>query len=284
VSERGSVKDDVDDGKRLLGSLCLGGLPNHFVRPRVFPRVSVLAAAKRLGERCDGLALDVPYVYNPLDYAWDAHALYCERFGRGTRRALLVGMNPGPHGMAQTGVPFGDVVFVRDWMGIHALIRQPARLHPKRPITGFATKRREPSGSRLYGWAQERFGTAERFFGEFFVVNYCPLLFFDAEGKNLTPPQLGRARVEAVEKVCDDHLAEVVRALRPEFVVGVGGFAREKAEIAVATAGSSAKVGTVLHPSPASPAANRGWARQAEEQLRALGVLPASADAAARPR
>ena len=32
------------------------------------------------------------------------------------------------------------------------------------------------------------------------------------------------------------------------------------------------RIGRVLHPSPASPAANRGWAAAAEKQLLALGV------------
>jgi single-strand selective monofunctional uracil DNA glycosylase len=31
-------------------------------------------------------------------------------------------------------------------------------------------------------------------------------------------------------------------------------------------------VGAILHPSPASPMANRGWVKQAEKQLREIGV------------
>lgn len=235
--------------------------------------MSLLAVARKLRDACDGLDLGVPYVYNPLTYAWDAHAQYCERYGAGRKRVLLVGMNPGPHGMAQTGVPFGDVRYVREWMGIAAPPRQPARVHPKRPITGFETTRREPSGSRLYGWAQGRYQTADRFFAEFFIVNYCPLLFFDEAGKNLTPPQLGTRKMEDVQAACDEHLAGVLRALQPEFVVGVGAFAQARAKLVVEASGAAAKVGTILHPSPASPAANRGWAPQAEAQLRALGVL-----------
>ena len=234
--------------------------------------MSILDAARRLQKACAGLDLGVPYVYDPLDYAWDAHATYAERYGAGRKRVLLVGKNPGPHGMGQTGVPFGDVQYVRDWMGIRAPPRQPARLHPKRPITGFETKRREPSGSRLYGWAQERFGPAERFFSGHYIVNYCPLLFFDEAGKNLTPPQLGKRRMEEVYAVCDEHLADVIAAAQPEFVVGIGAFAQDRARLVVDRSGARAKVGTILHPSPASPLANKGWAPQAEAQLRALGV------------
>ena len=62
----------------------------------------------------------VTHVYNPLQYARRPHALYLSRFGAEPRDVVFVGMNPGPFGMAQTGVPFGDVGFVRDWMGIEA--------------------------------------------------------------------------------------------------------------------------------------------------------------------
>lgn len=49
----------------------------------------------------------VQYVYNPLEYAWETHRCYAERYCRGGprgQRVLFLGMNPGPYGMAQTGV------------------------------------------------------------------------------------------------------------------------------------------------------------------------------------
>lgn len=238
--------------------------------------MSVVEAARRLRDACEEMShAGVPYVYNPLAYAWEAHERYCRAYGSaGDRPAVLVGMNPGPHGMGQTGVPFGDVGWVRDWMGITGRHAQPARPHPKRPVLGFGWTRREPSGSRLYGWASARFGTAEAFFSRFFIVNYCPLLFFGEDGKNLTPPQLRNKVDPRLEAACDEHLLDVLRALRPQYVVGVGGYAEERARRVVEAGGLAAKVGSVLHPSPASPAANRGWAAQAEAQLSAMGVLP----------
>ena len=232
--------------------------------------MSLLGAAKKLREACGALDHLAPYVYNPLDYAWEAHERYATTYGQGQRRALLVGMNPGPWGMGQTGVPFGDVVWVRDWMRIHGAHTQPARLHKKRPVVGFGCTRREPSGSRLYGWASARYGPADAFFRDFFILNYCPLLFFDEQGKNLTPPQLGAKAVEAIESACDAHLDAAVRALKPQFVIGVGQFAEERAHRVV---GDRAKVGRILHPSPASPIANKGWAEQAERQLVELGAI-----------
>ena len=238
--------------------------------------MKLLKAAETLRDAVDGLTFGpkAPYVYNPLVYAWDPHQKYVKRFGKGSgRRGVFVGMNPGPWGMAQTGVPFGDVSKVRDWMGIEGKVEQPAKLHPKRPVTGFATKRREPSGTRLYRWAEERFGTAEAFFSEFYILNYCPLLFFDKAGKNLTPPDLRKADTEDLYEACDEHLAAAVAALKPTFVIGVGSFAEGQIREVVESRGLDVKVGSVLHPSPANPAANRGWSEQAEAQLRKLGVL-----------
>ena len=36
------------------------------------------------------------------------------------KRVVFLGMNPGPFGMAQVGVPFGEVAAVRDWLRIDA--------------------------------------------------------------------------------------------------------------------------------------------------------------------
>lgn len=244
--------------------------------------MSLLNAARRLSKACDDL--DVPgaaYVYNPLAYAWDAHRQYATRYGdeaRGAGRVLLVGMNPGPWGMGQTGVPFGDVGWVRDWMRIEGRHEQPARLHPKRPVTGFATKRREPSGSRLYGWASARYGPASAFFDQFYIVNYCPLLFFDEMGRNLTPDKLPARDQAPLDVACSRHLAEAVRSVKPSLVVGVGLYAEARAQAVVAEHGLGVPTGRILHPSPASPEANKGWAAKAEAQLAALGVaLPALA-------
>jgi single-strand selective monofunctional uracil DNA glycosylase len=58
--------------------------------------------------------------------------------------------------------------------------------------------------------------------------------------------------------------------MEPEWVVGVGGFARRRAEEAFK--GVGVKVAGILHPSPANPAANRNWAERATAQLRTLGI------------
>lgn len=228
---------------------------------------------KKLASQLDQLTFGEPvtHVYNPLVYARAPHERYLDLYGRGRKRVVLVGMNPGPFGMGQTGVPFGDVGFVRDWMGISGEVGIPPNPHPKRPIEGFACKRSEVSGTRLWGWAAERFGTAERFFEEFFAVNYCPLIFMEASARNRTPDKLPAAERAPLEALCDEGLRQMVAALEPEWVVGVGQWARMSAERALGASG--VQLGQLLHPSPASPAANRGWAPQAEAQLRELGIL-----------
>lgn len=228
--------------------------------------------ARDLARALDGLSFGPPVacVYDPLVYARRSLERYLERYARRGTEVLLVGMNPGPFGMAQTGVPFGDVSMVRDWLEIEEPVERPAREHPLRPIDGFACHRSEVSGTRLWGWARDRFGTPERFFARFFVGNWCPLAFLEASGRNRTPDKLPAAERRALYELCDDALARLVRWMEPRFVVGVGGFAAERARAALGESGPC--IGSILHPSPASPIANNGWAAQAEAQLCELGI------------
>jgi len=212
-------------------------------------------------------ALPVTHVYDPLVYAWSIHERYLRRYGDGPKRVVFLGMNPGPFGMVQTGVPFGEVAAVRDWLGLEGPVDSPERSNPKRPVEGFACARSEVSGRRLWGLFQERFGSADAFFAEHFVANYCPLAFFD-EGRNLTPDKLPAAEQEPLLAACDAHLRALVAALAPEWVIGVGGWAEVRAREAL----DGVSIGRILHPSPASPAANRGWSQAAERQLVELGV------------
>ena len=179
-------------------------------------------------------------------------------------------MNPGPWGMAQTGVPFGEVNLVSGWMGISATVGRPEREHPKRPVEGFDCRRSEVSGSRLWGWAKHQFGSAENFFDEFYVANYCPLVFMEESGRNRTPDKLSKSEKDPLFEACDWAFKRSVERLEPARVVGVGRFAAQRAEKALH--GLEVPIGQILHPSPASPAANRDWQGQAVAQLTALGV------------
>ena len=186
----------------------------------------------------------------------------------------MVGMNPGPFGMAQTGVPFGDVAMVRDFVGVTGPVGKPSREHPLRPVAGFACARSEVSGTRFWGWARDRFGTAERFFDRVFVANWCPLVFMEASGRNRTPDKLPASERAELFAACDAALARVVEVLRPRLVVGVGRFAERRARVAL---GAGVEIGWITHPSPASPAANRDWPGIVDGQLRDVGFEPRSA-------
>jgi single-strand selective monofunctional uracil DNA glycosylase len=211
----------------------------------------------------------VAYVYNPLAYARAPHEEYLRRFGQTRGRIVMLGMNPGPFGMVQTGVPFGEVGFVRDWMRIDGRIDAPPHGHPRRPVQGFACTRSEVSGARLWGWARDRFGTADAFFARFFVVNYCPLAFVEDSGRNRTPDKLPAHERQPLFDACDRTLAATIDVLAPTLVVGIGGFAEKRARLVL---GEGVRIGCVPHPSPASPRANRGWARAVEDDLHRLGV------------
>lgn len=243
---------------------------------RTGPVAALLATSRRLGGAVDHLSFAAPvaYVYNPLIYAAGLHEAYLQRFGGLGARVLLLGMNPGPFGMAQTGVPFGDVAVVRDWLGLQGTVSAPTRVHPKRPVHGLSCERSEVSGTRLWGWARQRFVTPAAFFARFFVANYCPLVFVEESGRNRTPDKLPKPEQEPLFAVCDQAVREVAAALGSTIVVGVGAFAAQRAERALAALPAETRplVTSILHPSPASPLANKGWPEAVESKLRAAGI------------
>jgi single-strand selective monofunctional uracil DNA glycosylase len=216
-------------------------------------------------------ALPVTHVYNPLDYAWGPFEQYLRRFAVSPKKVVFLGMNPGPFGMVQTGIPFGEVAAVRDWLGLRAEIVAPKLQHARRPITGFDCPRSEVSGRRLWGLFAGRFSSANAFFENHLVINYCPLAFLEESGKNRTPDKLPAAERDALYRACDEHLLSLVSVLQPQWLVAVGDFAFQRSQLAVSVI-PGLKAGRILHPSPASPLANRGWAELAARQLTEQGI------------
>lgn len=232
----------------------------------------LIAATRKLAKAVDQLqfAAPVTHVYNPLTYARAPHEAYLKAYGQGPKKALFLGMNPGPFGMAQTGVPFGEVQLVREFLGIEGRVGKPPVEHPKRPVEGFSCTRSEVSGRRLWGAIAEHCGTPQVFFKDYFIANYCPLVFMEESGKNRTPDKLPAAERDALYALCDDYLRQVVDLMQPAMVIGVGKFAEQRAKEILAD--RDLPIHTVLHPSPASPKANAGWTEQAAKQLSALGL------------
>lgn len=236
---------------------------------------AIIQAAKKLSQSADALDFSptVPWVYNPLDYAWKAHEQYLSRFAKRGCQAIFVGMNPGPWGMAQTGVPFGEIAAVTEFLQINAPVGKPSAEHPKRPIEGFNCSRSEVSGRRLWGLFADRFESAEKFAEQHFVTNYCPLVFMEESARNVTPDKLPAALRAPLEAVCDDHLTTIIQWFDPKWLIGVGAFAENCLKRVVQNRELNVQnIGRILHPSPASPAANRDWAGTATKQLCDLGV------------
>ena len=234
---------------------------------------TLTAISRQLSKRCSALrfADPVTHVYDPLLYARAPHERYLTRWGDGPKEVVMLGMNPGPFGMAQTGVPFGEVAMVRDFLGITGKVKKPAREHPARPVMGFDCPRSEVSGTRMWGWVQARFHTPEAFFARFFVVNYCPLVFMEESGRNRTPDKLPVLEREPLYAACDAALRAIVANLKPQVIVGVGAFAQARAKLALSDV-PDLRIATILHPSPASPRANRGWAEAADKDMHDAGI------------
>ncbi len=227
--------------------------------------------SKRLSVRLRSIRIDEPvtHVYDPTHYAIAAHEAYLACAQQGVD-ALMLGMNPGPWGMAQTGVPFGEVAAVRDYLEIDETVGKPRKEHPKRPVLGLECVRSEVSGRRLWDWVSSSFQSPAHFFSHFFIWNWCPLAFMEESGRNRTPDKLPLATRRELEAACDDALREIVDVIQPRAIIGVGAFARKRAQAAMV--GRDVPIHQILHPSPASPAANRGWQEQIERQLGEIGL------------
>lgn len=224
----------------------------------------LIIAAKKMSKEVSELRFpeEITHIYNPLEYAWKAHSAYIEKYAATPKKIIFLGMNPGPWGMAQTGVPFGEITAVKEWLNIYTDIEKPSEEHPKRPVEGFKCTRSEVSGRRLWQLMKDRFGTAEIFFNDNYVSNYCPLSFMTETGKNFTPDKLPKEKQNELFEICDCHLRETAGILEAEWVLGIGKFAEKRINAALKQQIKSGtiKSGTIIHPSPASPAANRGWA------------------------
>jgi len=214
----------------------------------------------------------VDVCYNPLKYAWDAHEAYLRRMGGSGARTVILGMNPGPHGMGQMGIPFATTSVVRDLLRITDIpVNQPQTVDPRRPVVGFEYPREEVSGTRLWGLLAEYYGDAGAIASRVFLVNHCPLMLFSGpRAANITPDKVTGPTSRTLLERCDQHLREVVEVMEAERVIGVGRFAESRARAALAS--HSVEVLGCWHPSPASPLANRNGG--ADWRANVSAVLP----------
>ncbi|MGB7343586.1 MAG: uracil-DNA glycosylase family protein [Pirellulaceae bacterium] len=234
----------------------------------------LIKTAQQLSKDIDSLSFADPvtHVYNPLVYAWKSHQAYLSLVSGKGADVVFLGMNPGPWGMAQTGVPFGEIAAARDFLGLNSPVDRPENEHPKRPVEGFDCDRSEVSGRRLWGLFQEKYKTRAKFFAKHFVTNYCPLVFMESTARNRTPDKLPAAEREPLDAACDKHLQSVLKILQPKHVVGVGVYAEKCLQRALEAGSGDAKLSRILHPSPASPAANKDWSGKVTQQLIDAGI------------
>ncbi|KAJ8670440.1 hypothetical protein QAD02_001699 [Eretmocerus hayati] len=215
----------------------------------------------------------VEHIYDPVVYAYHTHAIYVTKYCHSNKKILFLGMNPGPWGMSQTGVPFGEVNIVKEWLKISGYIGKPFREQADRLVTGFSCTRSEISGRRFWSLFKELCGgDPEKFFRHSFLHNYCPIALMDAGGRNITPAELKGPEQYALYAACDEALAAVLRLLQVEIVLGVGRFAEKRAQTVVKTAGLPIKVLCIPHPSPRS-VGNENWNEKAKLKLREYGLM-----------
>uniref|UniRef100_A0A0C9RNR1 Smug1_2 protein n=1 Tax=Fopius arisanus TaxID=64838 RepID=A0A0C9RNR1_9HYME len=176
-------------------SNCPSTLPNHSENTQNFPPdvpLRLLSLEFSLTKTLQKILFPAPveYLYSPIEYAFSVHSNYLQKFCKHEKKILFLGMNPGPWGMSQTGVPFGEVNTVVNWLGLSGHIDKPPREQPARRVTGLLCKRSEVSGRRFWELFKGLCCTPEIFFRHSFLRNYCPVALMDAAGRNITPAEL----------------------------------------------------------------------------------------------
>lgn len=180
------------------------------------------------------------HVWNPGRYGASWHRRFRRMVPLESNPVILFGLNPGPYGMAQTGIPFTDVKRLRERLPrlaasleIHGPVEVPGLAPPS--LRPFLTRSFESSAVRIYRFLDLAWGSAEEGWRKVGVANPCSLLFMDAAGKNRTPADLqgavsrrrsaGHSAAE-LREACDrlrrKAALEAMAAVRPRGVVLLG--------------------------------------------------------------
>ncbi|KAK0182484.1 hypothetical protein PV327_000623 [Microctonus hyperodae] len=214
----------------------------------------------------------VEYVYSPIEYALSVHLNFLNKYCCGTKNILFLGMNPGPWGMSQTGIPFGEINSVVNWLKLSGFIGKPQKEQNDRKITGFNCKRSEISGRRFWNFFKSICGNPENFFKYSFIRNYCPVALMDASGRNITPAELKGPEQKRLRDVCDKALVTIIKLLKVEKIIGIGRFAEQRAKNVIKISGLSTKTLWMPHPSPRSTD-NKNWNDKASKVLNDLNLI-----------
>lgn len=150
-------------------------------------------------------------------------------------------------------------------MGLRGQVDKPPLLHPKRPIEGLESTREEPSGKRLWTLFQKLSnGSLDIFFEQCFVHNFCPLVFFNKNGNNITPNELKAPYKQQIRDECLRITEEILKLIQPEIIVAIGLYVYDtlrKSEYC-----KTKRLLRLAHPSPRS-LYNNDWPEKAEKFL-----------------
>jgi len=171
-------------------------------------------------------------VINPLEYLWLQYGYYTSCYHNQYPRAMIIGMNPGPKGMSQTGIPFGSPNIIPSILPNKSLFNEirdnegsPVS-SPHRRITGPSNTTVEVSGNRLWSALIKRYGDFKSITSEIFVDNICPLLFLCGKNgsKNLTPDKLTPSPAKIILiRLCTERLQKIYQCLgEPSNIVALG--------------------------------------------------------------
>ncbi|XP_076299727.1 single-strand-selective monofunctional uracil-DNA glycosylase isoform X3 [Lasioglossum baleicum] len=151
-------------------------------------------------------------------------------------------------------------------------VGKPAKEQPDRKVTGFQCTRSEVSGKRLWGLFKELCGNPENFFEHAYIHNYCPIAFMDKKGRNITPSEIKGAEIAKVHSACDKVLADIIRLLKVEILIGIGIYAEKRSQLVVQSHKLPIKILCLPHPSPRA-ANNKNWSEKATKKLSEFGLL-----------
>ena len=115
--------------------------------------------------------------------------------------------------------------------------------------------------------------SALAFFSKAFVYSYCPLAFMAASGRNVVPEKLSAADRGPMLEACAGTFREVVAAVKPKYIVGIGKWAEARAHDALdgRSEFEGIEIISIIHPSPANPAAHKDWGGNISRQMIAAG-------------
>ncbi|XP_037927861.1 single-strand selective monofunctional uracil DNA glycosylase-like [Teleopsis dalmanni] len=206
---------------------------------------------------------DITHIYNPVEYAADLHCEYLRKYLDRPKRVVFLAVHPEQNGMAQTGVPFGNVSTVRDMMKLCGEVKQPNRLHPKHPVLGLNCHINEPSGVRFWGLMDKIAGSLDTFSEQCFVHTFCPLLFFNEYGRTIEPCVLPFEIKYPMRDLLVEALCKEMKLVQPEIIVVTGNYVYnglQRSELYAKT------LLVMTNPHPWVPN-NHNWVRRSERWL-----------------